>query len=551
MLGQERFSWFPSRSTESRCLQDHVFSIDSPANPKQQVLNLVQVVLRSAVYVVHLYFGERTWSKLLSDRLFILSSQPEKTVRPPSRFEFERHSISPVDRFFQTSDPHCFPILHRTFDPRPLASPASHRDQLGQAKRPQVLFASLLLTALSLFIRPAPSTSSFARRVQSSLSSRFRLSKASQDSLSKVTSFLPRQTFPLLLLLRLPLLIIALRQQIFLRPYPPYTTANGQLRILSSEKSLTGQIVVAENLLDGYRFLRCDHSILGGRWTRQVMAGEETGTEMGDSIFPIIALQEVAILAHRSDANDTVARALALASGLEVSLEAVEGAVEEEKPPERALIVGLGVGVSATALTRRGLYVDVVEVDPAVYQAAVTHFELRLSESSTIDLINTARFIEQLSGSGVRWSYVIQDCSTVGSASRESLTVEYWEDVAGLVDHDGIVAVRLVGLLGSRGTRAVVATLLSVFGQCRLFGEGSPKQQGSGELVNMAVFCTMAHSPLLTFRRPTSFDVQRSPLRFVPSTSRTCRTWRMVDHTYTARFFRTRFGRTRWCTRKI
>lgn len=53
---------------------------------------------------------------------------------------------------------------------------------------------------------------------------------------------------------------------------------------MHSEQSLTGQIVIAENLKDGYRFMRCDHSILGGRWTREIPDGQGgTYTDMGDS----------------------------------------------------------------------------------------------------------------------------------------------------------------------------------------------------------------------------------------------------------------------------
>ena len=52
------------------------------------------------------------------------------------------------------------------------------------------------------------------------------------------------------------------------------------IRILNSTRSVTGQIVVAENMEYGYRFLRCDHSLLGGRWARE---GKDGQTEFGDS----------------------------------------------------------------------------------------------------------------------------------------------------------------------------------------------------------------------------------------------------------------------------
>jgi hypothetical protein len=52
------------------------------------------------------------------------------------------------------------------------------------------------------------------------------------------------------------------------------------VRILNSTRSITGQIVVAENVEYGYRFMRCDHSLLGGRWARE---GKDGQTEFGDS----------------------------------------------------------------------------------------------------------------------------------------------------------------------------------------------------------------------------------------------------------------------------
>lgn len=96
-----------------------------------------------------------------------------------------------------------------------------------------------------------------------------------------MTAFLPQSVSPILLLLRLPLLILAVRQQVFLRPTPPYHAANGMTRVLHSEKSVTGQIVIAEHLTAGYRFLRCDASLLGGRWMRPGTEGRDV--DLGDS----------------------------------------------------------------------------------------------------------------------------------------------------------------------------------------------------------------------------------------------------------------------------
>ena len=52
------------------------------------------------------------------------------------------------------------------------------------------------------------------------------------------------------------------------------------IRILNSTQSSTGRIVVGDDLSLGYRFLRCDHSLLGGRWIQEKESGE---TKLGES----------------------------------------------------------------------------------------------------------------------------------------------------------------------------------------------------------------------------------------------------------------------------
>lgn len=89
-----------------------------------------------------------------------------------------------------------------------------------------------------------------------------------------------------------------------------------------------------------------------------------------------------------------------------------------------------------------------VELDPAVYIAATEHFNLSLSETSMISLIEGATYIQQLAGTGKRWTYVVQQCFTGGEVPQELFSKEFWEDLAGLMQDDGIVAVVRLWLLG-------------------------------------------------------------------------------------------------------
>lgn len=157
----------------------------------------------------------------------------------------------------------------------------------------QILFISLYLTTILLFVRSGPSLAVSLNELYGFISHGLGVSPSKPSGLLKYTVRLTKRTHSFILFLRLPLLVLALRQQIFLRPpgerSDPYVTAHGELRVLSSEQSLTGRVVVGDNLKEGYRFLRCDHSILGGRWFREREINGEKTVELGDSWVVVVA----------------------------------------------------------------------------------------------------------------------------------------------------------------------------------------------------------------------------------------------------------------------
>nr|XP_019011130.1 uncharacterized protein I206_04442 [Kwoniella pini CBS 10737]OCF49911.1 hypothetical protein I206_04442 [Kwoniella pini CBS 10737] len=451
---------------------DHISHIPPSVDKTDRSRSLGSVLYRSAFYVLHIYTFERLWTTYLSNNLSVLNGNPEKTI----------------------------------------------------------LFISLILTALSLFLKSSTSSTPFPTRINHLVNRSLKLKSENAKKVSNITNnILPRQAFPLLLLIRIPFLVLALRQQIFLRPpstsLQPYITANGELRVISSEKSITGQIVVAENLKDGYRFLRCDHSILGGRWIREVEdKSKSTGKriDMGDSIFATFNLQEIVVLAHRSDPSESLIKTLQLTTDLEVSLEG-ENHEEEDEIPERALIIGLGAGIAASTFSRRGMFGTYLEIDPAVYLASHHHFGLSSHPITSTNIMDGSLFISQLAemkrdnftdhNTIPEWDYVVQDCFTGGSVPGEMFTREFWEDLGDLVKDDGIIAMNFAGVLGSKASKAVLVTLTSVFPQCRAFGDSFEINQGPNDLINMVVICTKTYSPLLTFRKPILNDIMKSPLR--------------------------------------
>ena len=109
--------------------QDHISPLAPTTKPSERLRTFAILLLRSAAYAVHVYYGERVWSSLLSGRMSSLTDHPEKTVRVGSR---------PLSIDFA-----------------------------------QILFTSVFLTVLSFFLRPAPASTSLVDHIYTFLSSRF------------------------------------------------------------------------------------------------------------------------------------------------------------------------------------------------------------------------------------------------------------------------------------------------------------------------------------------------------------------------------------------
>jgi hypothetical protein len=77
-------------------------------------------------------------------------------------------------------------------------------------------------------------------------------------------------------------------------------------KLLERQESYTGYISVLENLNDGFRVMRCDHSLLGGQWTKTVPG---YNPEVEDPIYAVFAMLEAVRLVEpdhgtpRVDAN--------------------------------------------------------------------------------------------------------------------------------------------------------------------------------------------------------------------------------------------------------
>lgn len=103
----------------------------------------------------------------------------------------------------------------------------------------------------------------------------------------------------------------------------PYRSHDYPLRILSSQDSVTGVVVVGEllppevemadpTILHSIRYLRASHSLLGGVWIGSGITSldgiasrtDQAGIPLGDSIYSTFILQEAVRLVSRNPESD-------------------------------------------------------------------------------------------------------------------------------------------------------------------------------------------------------------------------------------------------------
>ncbi|KAH9455029.1 hypothetical protein Pst134EA_022507 [Puccinia striiformis f. sp. tritici] len=267
--------------------------------------------------------------------------------------------------------------------------------------------------------------------------------------------------------------------------------------------STTGMILVGELTQDNgsqFRFMRCDHSLLGGIWigmARQeilkrsdqsniTMTEDELeiqAIQEAESIYPTFILQSAVRLVARSSGNQNTRKA---------------------KP--KALILGVGVGVSARVLMKDGVNVTAVEIDPIVYEYAQKYFGFPVPEGG-IFLEDARAYLnrkEENDREDPRFDYVIHDVFTGGSVPSSLFTIECWNSIRSKLKDDGVLAVNFVGRPLSEAASFVLTTLFEVFPFCRAFSEDSGVSISDSDYQNMVIFCSPSGPP--QFRKPTEIE---------------------------------------------
>ncbi|KAJ8515347.1 hypothetical protein ONZ45_g7235 [Pleurotus djamor] len=285
----------------------------------------------------------------------------------------------------------------------------------------------------------------------------------------------------------------------------PYIRPDFPILIHSSVQSVTGLIAVAEALpppeFDGapdeemhsVRWIRADHSILGGVWLgAKIGVLDDTppledafGVPLGDSIYSTFVLQE----AVRMALSDLTSNS------------------------------GLGAGISTTAFQRHGVSTTIVEIDPAVYEAARTYFGLPDPGPGKVFLEDARGWVEQRRSQIAAQSepelfdFIVHDCFSGGGVPQHIFTVEFWGALKSLMHPDGVLVVNFAGQPKSPAATSITLTLEKVFGHCRAFHDSMemlPVEKYESEFINVVFFC--AAQPV-TFRNARTSDYLGSPLR--------------------------------------
>ncbi|KAI1380523.1 S-adenosyl-L-methionine-dependent methyltransferase [Hypoxylon crocopeplum] len=254
--------------------------------------------------------------------------------------------------------------------------------------------------------------------------------------------------------------------------------------ILDRLESTTGYISVLTNHNEGFRVMRCDHSLLGGEWTkfeRKIVA---------EPIYSVFT-----------------------------QLEAVRLVQVPNKVPDneaKALNIGLGIGTSPSALIAHGIDTTIVEIDPVVYDFAKKYFGLPSNHTAVIqDAISWSQSSKDEFHE--HFDYIIHDVFTGGAEPIPLFTYEFLASLSHMLKPNGVIAINYAGDFTLPPLGIVINTIREVFPTCRIFREGAPPsaetvEENGRDFDNVMVFCTKTGGKV-TFRQPIEADFLSSLAR--------------------------------------
>lgn len=271
-----------------------------------------------------------------------------------------------------------------------------------------------------------------------------------------------------------------------IQSFPLYHPTHSNLRILNSTNSITGQIVVGE-IFPGkdspysrpIRYLRADHSLIGGVWL------DPNSLDIVQSIYPAFFVQEAVRL------------------------------IDPQPDNRNVILLGLGVGTAVEGFVTHNYLCSILELDPAVYEAATTYFNLPSTINKVIIEDATVWADKYNQGSlDKRYGIVIHDFFSGGGVPSNLYTTQFWTVLnEKILSSDGILVVNFYGSYESLITKSIARTLLQVFPSCiMLHDKLGLIRVTDDEPLNMILFCRKTESNL-QFRKTIPEDWGTSNLR--------------------------------------
>ncbi|KAL3468583.1 S-adenosyl-L-methionine-dependent methyltransferase [Aspergillus heterothallicus] len=255
--------------------------------------------------------------------------------------------------------------------------------------------------------------------------------------------------------------------------------------LVDRQDSTTGYVSVLDNLEDGFRVMRCDHSLLGGQWIKA--RPNYTPPTVKDPIYAVFAMLEAVRL-----------------------VETAHGAPRSDAD-SKALVIGLGIGTTPGALISHGIDTTIVEIDPVVHKFAGQYFGLPSNHTAVIEDAHTFVQRNQAQGS-TQYDYIVHDVFTGGAEPVELFTHEFISGLHALLKEDGVVAINYAGDLTLYPAALAVRTIKSIFPTCRLYREEATSEVGP-DFTNMVIFCTKSLSQPIEFRDAVPADFLGSRFR--------------------------------------
>lgn len=99
------------------------------------------------------------------------------------------------------------------------------------------------------------------------------------------------------------------------------------------------------------------------------------------------------------------------------------------------------MGIAAQAFIAHDINTTIVEIDPAVYTYAREYFGLPQPNHVYLEDARKWLYRHAHSRPSDKFDFVVHDCFSGGGVSTHIFTLEFWEQLKGMVKSDGVVAI--------------------------------------------------------------------------------------------------------------